>query len=112
MVDMTVRIGALTLKNPVMPGSGTMGEGLARALAFDAPSLIGVFLSGAGPSIAALVTDAGDEARAMFSSLYAELGVPAAVRVIEVHQPGAPDRTATTAGRRPHRRRRSPSEVS
>ncbi|MFO1361807.1 MAG: dihydroorotate dehydrogenase [Burkholderiales bacterium] len=32
MVDMTVRIGALTLKNPVMPGSGTMGEGLARVM--------------------------------------------------------------------------------
>ncbi len=94
------------------PYRAPLVPGLARALAFDAPSLIGVFLSGAGPSIAALVTDAGDEARAMFSSLYAELGVPAAVRVIEVHQPGAPDRTAATAGRRPHRRRRSPSEVS
>lgn len=32
MVDMTVRIGTTTLKNPVMPGSGTMGEGLARVM--------------------------------------------------------------------------------
>jgi dihydroorotate dehydrogenase (NAD+) catalytic subunit len=32
MVDMTARIGAITLKNPVMPGSGTMGEGLARVM--------------------------------------------------------------------------------
>ena len=32
MVDMSVRIGSLALKNPVMPGSGTMGEGLARVM--------------------------------------------------------------------------------
>lgn len=32
MVDMTVRFGALTLKNPVMPGSGTIGEGLTRVM--------------------------------------------------------------------------------
>lgn len=32
MVDMRVRIGEIELKNPVMPGSGTMGEGLARVM--------------------------------------------------------------------------------
>ena len=32
MVDMRVRIGGIELKNPVMPGSGTMGEGLARVM--------------------------------------------------------------------------------
>ncbi len=32
MVDMAVRIGSVELKNPVMPGSGTMGEGLARVM--------------------------------------------------------------------------------
>jgi dihydroorotate dehydrogenase (NAD+) catalytic subunit len=32
MVDMSVRIGALELKNPVMPGSGTLGEGLTRVM--------------------------------------------------------------------------------
>lgn len=31
-VDMRVRIGTVELKNPVMPGSGTMGEGLARVM--------------------------------------------------------------------------------
>jgi dihydroorotate dehydrogenase (NAD+) catalytic subunit len=32
MTDMTVRIGSLTLANPVMPASGTFAEGLAAAL--------------------------------------------------------------------------------
>jgi dihydroorotate dehydrogenase (NAD+) catalytic subunit len=32
MTDMTVRIGALTLANPVMPASGTFAEGLAEAI--------------------------------------------------------------------------------
>jgi dihydroorotate dehydrogenase (NAD+) catalytic subunit len=32
VVDMRVRIGAIELKNPVMPGSGTMGEGLAKVM--------------------------------------------------------------------------------
>jgi dihydroorotate dehydrogenase (NAD+) catalytic subunit len=31
-VDMRARIGGIELKNPVMPGSGTMGEGLARVM--------------------------------------------------------------------------------
>lgn len=30
MVDMRARIGTIELKNPVMPGSGTMGEGMTR----------------------------------------------------------------------------------
>jgi dihydroorotate dehydrogenase (NAD+) catalytic subunit len=32
VVDLSVDIGALRLKNPVMPGSGTMAEGLAQAM--------------------------------------------------------------------------------
>ncbi|MFT4151726.1 MAG: dihydroorotate dehydrogenase, partial [Paracoccaceae bacterium] len=32
MVDLSVSIGALTLPNPVMPGSGTMAEGLAQII--------------------------------------------------------------------------------
>ncbi|HMJ44002.1 MAG TPA: dihydroorotate dehydrogenase [Pseudolabrys sp.] len=35
MVDLRVKIGALTLKNPVMPASGTFSEGLARVFSFD-----------------------------------------------------------------------------
>jgi dihydroorotate dehydrogenase (NAD+) catalytic subunit len=32
MVDMTVEIGGLRLKNPVMPGSGTFGEGMDKVM--------------------------------------------------------------------------------
>jgi dihydroorotate dehydrogenase (NAD+) catalytic subunit len=32
MVNLSVRIGSLTLKNPVMPGSGTFAEGMARVI--------------------------------------------------------------------------------
>ncbi|CAN5578458.1 dihydroorotate dehydrogenase [soil metagenome] len=32
MVDMRVSIGSLTLSNPVMPGSGTFGEGMCRVI--------------------------------------------------------------------------------
>jgi len=35
MVDLRVRIGDLTLKNPVMPASGTFSEGLARIFSFE-----------------------------------------------------------------------------
>jgi dihydroorotate dehydrogenase (NAD+) catalytic subunit len=35
MVDLSVNIGRLRLKNPVMPASGTFAEGLARVFSFD-----------------------------------------------------------------------------
>ncbi len=35
MVDLRVKIGRITLKNPVMPASGTFSEGLARVFSFD-----------------------------------------------------------------------------
>lgn len=35
MVDLRVKIGNLTLKNPIMPASGTFSEGLARIFSFD-----------------------------------------------------------------------------
>jgi dihydroorotate dehydrogenase (NAD+) catalytic subunit len=35
MVDLSVKLGSLALKNPVMPASGTFAEGLARVFSFD-----------------------------------------------------------------------------
>ena len=35
MVDLRVKIGSLTLNNPVMPASGTFSEGLARVFSFE-----------------------------------------------------------------------------
>ena len=34
-VDLSVRLGGLTLRNPIMPASGTFAEGLARVFDFD-----------------------------------------------------------------------------
>jgi hypothetical protein len=34
MIDLSVRIGSLTLANPVMPASGTFAEGLERVMDF------------------------------------------------------------------------------
>ncbi len=35
MIDLSVRVGGLTLANPVMPASGTFAEGLDRAIDFN-----------------------------------------------------------------------------
>lgn len=35
MIDLSVRVGGLTLANPVMPASGTFAEGLDRVMDFD-----------------------------------------------------------------------------
>jgi dihydroorotate dehydrogenase (NAD+) catalytic subunit len=42
VTDLSVRIGALTLANPVMPASGTFAEGLAQAIDLDA---LGAFVT-------------------------------------------------------------------
>ena len=34
-VDLSVRIGSMTLRNPVMPASGTFAEGLDRVMDFN-----------------------------------------------------------------------------
>jgi homoserine kinase len=67
-------------RSPLVPGLG-------EALAFRHPTLLGAFLSGAGPSIAAFVdADAGPTER-LFTDLFARLGVACAVRTLDVHQP-------------------------
>lgn len=42
MVDMSVSIGSMTLANPVMPGSGTFGEGMAKVIDLN---LLGAIVS-------------------------------------------------------------------
>ena len=64
--------------------------GFEEALAFDSPTLIGVYLSGAGPSIAALVDGDPVPIVAEFDRLYTRLGLEHAVRVLDVHAPEAP----------------------
>ena len=70
------------------PYRAALVPGLAEALTFDHPALYGVFLSGAGPSIAAIVADEGAAVRGMFERLYRDLGLAVSVRRFDVHQPG------------------------
>lgn len=69
------------------PYRASLVPGLEQALAFVHPSLLGVFLSGAGPSIAALTHGDAPEIEELFRTLYARLGVDCAVRTLRVHQP-------------------------
>jgi homoserine kinase len=69
------------------PYRAPLVPGLARALTFDHPKLLGVFLSGAGPSIAALTEGVAPEIDTLFHALYQELGLACTVRALDVHQP-------------------------
>jgi homoserine kinase len=65
--------------------------GLEAALTWHAPGLLGVFLSGAGPSIAAVVDDtitgSTDSVRERFENLYRRLGLETTTRTLRAVQP-------------------------
>jgi homoserine kinase len=76
--------------------------GLAEALALDHPDLLGVCLSGSGPTIVALVVENAEGVTQAFTDLYTRLDVPCRVRVLAAHNsrqsragrdPSGPDRT-------------------
>ena len=71
------------------PYRAPLVPGLADALAWRHPTVLGAFLSGAGPSIAAFVTDDAGPAERFFTDLFARLGLACAVRTLDVHQPDA-----------------------
>jgi homoserine kinase len=59
--------------------------GLSEALALRHPSLLGVCLSGAGPSILAMAQQHLDEISAMLKEIYTRKSIPCQVRVLQVH---------------------------
>ncbi|HEY8550968.1 MAG TPA: homoserine kinase [Vicinamibacterales bacterium] len=70
------------------PYRAPLVPGLAEALAFEHPSLLGAFLSGAGPSIAAFAIGDPAPVAALFDDLYrVRLGLACDVRTLDVHQP-------------------------
>jgi len=71
------------------PYRAPLVPGLPDALAFRHPTVLGAFLSGAGPSIGAFVLDDAGAAERFFTDLYARLGLPCDVRTLDVHQPDA-----------------------
>jgi homoserine kinase len=74
------------------PYRAPLVPGLEQALAFEHPALLGVFLSGAGPSIAALTRGDAPDVVDRFERLYRDtLGLDCTVRTLHVHQPAATD---------------------
>jgi homoserine kinase len=70
------------------PYRAPLVPGLEQALAFQHPSLLGVFLSGAGPSIAAFTLGDSPLVADLFQRLYRDdLRMACVVRTLHVHQP-------------------------
>lgn len=69
------------------PYRAPLVPGLEQALALEHPSLLGVFLSGAGPAIGAVVTDDGAAAVGLLRGIYRGIGLDADIGVIGVQQP-------------------------
>jgi homoserine kinase len=77
------------------PARQAFVPGLADALALDHPSVLGAYLSGAGPSIALLATDRHREAAGLLAAIYEHARVPCTIRTLSAHQPGVTIRTAS-----------------
>ena len=83
------------------PYRAAIVPGLKEALALRHPSLLGVCLSGAGPSIVALAQHNLDQVSALLAGIYIRKSIPCRVQTLLVHpthgpanpQPGLPART-------------------
>jgi len=69
------------------PARAPLVPGLAEAIAIDDPAVLGVCLSGAGPSIVAVAHDGAPRVTALFGDLYKRLGMPCTIRTLSAHQP-------------------------
>jgi homoserine kinase len=69
------------------PVRAPLVPGLADAIALDDPSILGVCLSGAGPSIAAIASGDPSRAAALLGGIYERLGMRCTIRTLEAHQP-------------------------
>ena len=69
------------------PARAPLVPGLTEAIGFNDPAVLGVCLSGAGPSIVAFVTDGAARATALLEAMYARLELPCTIRTLSAHQP-------------------------
>jgi homoserine kinase len=69
------------------PFRAALVPGLAEALALEHPDLLGVCLSGSGPTIAALCTGDPAGVEAALRRIYDRLGIPCRIRVLAAHNP-------------------------
>lgn len=71
------------------PLRAALVPGLEAALALDDAEILGVCLSGSGPSIVALVTDGTAVAEARLQGIYDGLGAGCTIRILSAHQPSS-----------------------
>jgi homoserine kinase len=82
------------------PARGALVPALAECLAIDHPSVLGVCLSGAGPSILALAAPGrSEEAAAVLGDVYRRLNVPHTIRTLAAVQPATINPAGSSAER-------------
>jgi homoserine kinase len=70
------------------PARAALVPGLSEALAIDHPSVLGVWLSGSGPSIVALPAPGREQdATRILGDVYRRLQLPHTIRLVPAHQP-------------------------
>ena len=68
------------------PARASLVPLLGEVLGMDDPDVLGAFLSGAGPSVAAIArADAAQRVERLFTSKYEQAGVEATVRILAAH---------------------------
>ena len=89
-----VREGELALLREALrdrwhqPYRAPLVPGLDEALTLEHPHLLGVCLSGSGPTVLALCTGAVDEVSALLAQVYRRRQLPADIRVLAAHEAG------------------------
>ncbi|MFZ0311711.1 MAG: homoserine kinase [Candidatus Korobacteraceae bacterium] len=68
------------------PARNKVVPGLARALQLEHPDLLGICLSGSGPSIVAIAERSHREIAELLGAVYQRSGVGYRIRILEVHQ--------------------------
>lgn len=71
------------------PLRAALVPGLDAALALDDPEILGVCLSGSGPSIVTLVTNDSTVAERRLRHIYQNLGLACTIRTLSAHQPSS-----------------------
>lgn len=72
------------------PYRAPLVPGLTEALALTHPKLLGVCLSGSGPTVLALCTGGVEEISGLLADVYRRQNLPADIRVLSAHEPGTP----------------------
>jgi homoserine kinase len=69
------------------PHRAALVPGLTEALAFEHPNLLGVCLSGSGPTIVALAVHEPEPIAELLGQVYSKLGLPVQIRVLDARAP-------------------------